>query len=40
MDNKDFSDLSLPGDDLAGTTPDILCIPHKNKIKQSRHFDH
>ena len=30
-DNKDLSGLSLPGDDLAGITPDILCIPRKNK---------
>ena len=22
------------GDDLAGITPDIICIPHKNKIKK------
>ena len=34
-DNKDISDLSLPGDDLAGITPDILCIPRKNKINKT-----
>ena len=32
-DNKDLSDLSLYGDDLKGITPDILCIPCKNKRK-------
>ena len=32
-DNTDPSNLSLPGDDLAGITPYILCIPRNNKIK-------
>ena len=27
--------MSLQGDDLAGITPDILCIPRRNKIKHS-----
>ena len=38
---KNLSDLYLLGDNLAGITSDILCIPHKNKRgKYSRHFDH
>ena len=34
-DNKDLYDLSLPGDDLSGITPDILCIPHKKNVKKA-----
>ena len=39
-DNKYFYDFSEQGDDLAGTTPDTLRIPSKNKRKKLRHFDH
>ena len=33
-ENKDFFYLSLHGYDLAGITPDIICIPFKNKRKK------
>ena len=39
-ENKDISDLSLHGNDLEVITPDIICIPSKNKRKKSRHFNH
>ena len=32
--------MSLPGDNLAGITPDIFCIHRKKKEKNSRHLDH
>ena len=34
-DNKYLSGLSLPGDYLAGITPDILCIPRNNKREKT-----
>ena len=33
-DNKYLSDLSMPGDGLAGITPAILCIARNNKRRQ------
>ena len=40
-DNKDISDFSGQGDDLAVITPDILCIPCNNKRKKNaRHFNY
>ena len=34
-DNKYVSGFSGQGDDLAGITPDNLCIPSKNKINKT-----
>ena len=34
-DNKHFYGFSLQGDDLVGITPEIPCVPRKNKIKTS-----
>ena len=34
-ENKDISDLSGQGDYLAGITPDIIRIPHKNKRQKT-----